>query len=86
MRYTVSYWFSAVGTSFGSSDDVCAKTPEEAVVKVRAMHPNAKLRITTVREREGRYAGRKVKVKETAIPHDPRHQLVQKLRPQLLRF
>ena len=62
MRYTVPYWFSASGTSFGGTEDVCAKTPEEAIKKVRAMHPNAKLRIGVLRERDGEYAGRKIVV------------------------
>lgn len=60
MRYSISYWFDIAGSSCGGTEDVCAKSPEEAEDKVRAMHPNAKLRIHVVREREGLYAGRKI--------------------------
>lgn len=62
MRYEVFYWFSASGTSFGGSEEVCAKTPDAAVGKVRELHPHARLRISTIREREGQYAGRKLKL------------------------
>lgn len=62
MRYEVFYWFSASGTSFGGSKEVCAKTPDGAVEKVRELHPHAKLRIATIREREGKHAGRKLPI------------------------
>lgn len=69
MRYTVPHWFSVGKNSFGGYEDVCAKSPEEAVAKARALHPNVTLRIGVLREREGPYAGRKIVVQGREASH-----------------
>jgi hypothetical protein len=53
MKFNVGYFFSIGGTSCGGTEDVEAADAESAVVAARALHPNAKLRIRTVRDENG---------------------------------
>lgn len=52
-EWEVGYFFSLGKTSCGGSENVDATSAEDAVLQARARHPNATLRIRTVRDSQG---------------------------------
>lgn len=62
MQYTVFYSFEIGKSSFLGTENLCAKNADSAVQKVREKHPNCKLKIMQVIERNKKFGARKIKM------------------------